>query len=44
MNKNTWKLGFTDDGKNPLKKYGEEPYLIIQNHQEIFVIAISNGS
>ena len=44
MNKNKWKLDFTDDCKNPLKKYGEEPYLIIQNHQEIFVIAISNGS
>ena len=44
MNEDIWKLDFTDDCKNPLKKYGEEPYLITQNHQEIFVIAISNGS
>ena len=44
MNENTWKLGFTDDCKNPLKKYGEGPYLIIQNHQEILAIAISSGS
>ena len=44
MNENKRKLDFTDDCKNPLKKYGEEPYLIIQNHQEILVIANSNGS
>ena len=44
MNENKRKLDFTDDCKNPLKKYDEEPYLIIQNHKEIFVIAISNGS
>ena len=44
MNENKRKLDLTDDCKTPLKKYGEEPYLIIQNHQEIFVVAISNGS
>ena len=44
MNENTWKLDFTDDCKNPLNKHGEGPYLIVQNHQEILVIAISNGS
>ena len=43
MNENTWKLDFTDDCKNLLKKYDEGSYLNIRNHQEKLVIAISNG-
>ena len=43
MNENTWKLGFTDDCKNPLKPNGEGLYLIIQNHKKILVSAIYNG-
>ena len=32
MNENIWKLDFTDYCKNPLKKNGEGPYLVIQNY------------
>ena len=44
MNENIWILDFADNRKNLLNKYGERPYLIIQIHQEILVLAISNGS
>ena len=43
MDEDIWKLDFTDDCKNPLKKYDEGPYLIIRNPQEKLVIAFSNG-
>ena len=43
MNDDIWKLDFTDNSKNPQKENGERLYLIIQNHKEILVSAISNG-